>query len=102
MPTTTKDVFDTVGGQVLQAVRETQDAVAEGVRAWAELAGTVIPKWPTSALTDELPKPAELIDNYFDFAGELLAAQREFAHKLVGVTESVTEQPKQAKAARAA
>ena len=60
-------------------------------RAW-EAAGN-LPKLPAVNLpkaswmpeVEDAPKPEALVGNYFDFAGKLLAANREFAESVVGV-----------------
>jgi hypothetical protein len=44
---------------------------------------TKTPAWPGA---DRLPTPAQLVDTAYDFAGELLQAQREFFHKAIQVT----------------
>jgi porphobilinogen synthase len=63
-------------------------------RTWADALQTV-----TDAFTSERPalvEPAALIDNYFDFAQQVLNKQREFAQSVVSVgaeaAQSVTEQ----------
>jgi hypothetical protein len=41
--------------------------------------------------TDQLPTPAEVVDSVFDFAAQLLNAQRELAHSVLGATTAVGE-----------
>jgi hypothetical protein len=41
--------------------------------------------------TDQLPSPAEVVDSVFDFAAQLLNAQRELAHSVLGATTAVGE-----------
>jgi hypothetical protein len=69
--------------QVLVGVRRSQDSIVEAVQAWADAVKRLTPQLPTAKLGEELPQPAELIDNAFDFAGQLLAAQRQFAHEVL-------------------
>ena len=37
-------------------------------------------------LADKLPKPADLVANAYDFAGQLLASQRKFAEDVLDAT----------------
>jgi len=75
--------------QVLETVRKSQEAVVNGVRAWSEAIKKVALPLPSYPLADQLPKPIDAVDGAFDLAEQLLAAQREFAHNLLGVAEPV-------------
>ena len=68
--------------QYLDAVREGQEAWANAVRAWSE---SVQRMWadPSSTTTREAPTAEQVIDNVFGFTEQLLAAQRDFAKRLV-------------------
>jgi len=88
---TTKDTTD-AQGQILDAVRQSQAAVVDGLRTWTETVQQLVPgrtSWPTAA--DQLPTPAEVVDSVFDFAAQLLSAQREFAHGVLGATAPIVE-----------
>jgi hypothetical protein len=71
--------------QYLDAVREGQEAWADAVHAWSE---SVQRMWgdPSSTTTREAPTAEQVIDNVFGFAEQLLAAQRDFAKRLVQAT----------------
>jgi hypothetical protein len=71
--------------QYLDAVREGQEAWANAARAWSE---SVQRMWgdPSSTTTREAPTAEQVIDNVFGFAEQLLAAQRDFAKRLVQAT----------------
>jgi hypothetical protein len=71
--------------QYLDAVRESQEAWANVVRAWSD---SVQRMWgdPSSTTTREAPTAEQVIDNVFGFAEQLLAAQRDFAKRLVQAT----------------
>jgi hypothetical protein len=71
--------------QYLDAVREGQEAWVNAVRAWSE---SVQRMWgdASSTTTREAPTAEQVIDNVFGFAEELLAAQRDFAKRLVQAT----------------
>jgi len=49
------------------------------------------PRWALWSVpfADQLPKPSELVSNYYDFAEQLLAAQRKFAEDAFRATEPV-------------
>jgi hypothetical protein len=71
--------------QYLDAVREGQEAWANAVRAWSD---SVQRMWgdASSTTTREAPTAEQVIDNVFGFAEQLLAAQRDFAKRLVQAT----------------
>jgi 3-methyladenine DNA glycosylase AlkC len=74
-----------VQGQVLEAIKRSQDATLKIVSAWSENVAKVtthLPAMPKIPLVDELPKPRELSDQYFEFAQELMTSQQEFVKKL--------------------
>ena len=76
--------------QVLDSIRTSQDAVLEALRTWADAVHSLTPSLPVSAVpfADKLPAPNDLIEDAFDFAARLLAAQRKFAEDVLQVTAS--------------
>jgi len=78
-------------GQVLDTLRTSQEAVTDAIRAWATTVQSLIPSLPEARVpfADQLPKPSELVSNYYDFAEQLLAAQRKFAEDAFRATEPV-------------
>lgn len=78
-----EDSNDRVEQQVLEAVRTNQAAVVDAVRTWADSVQQLIPPAPEVPGTDALPSPTELVDRAYEFASELLAAQRDFTHELL-------------------
>ena len=68
-------------GQILDTIRKSQEAVTDAIRTWAETVQSVTPSLPIPSvpLADKLPRPGELVSNAYDFAEQLLAAQRKFA-----------------------
>ena len=88
---TTKTSNDDLQGQVLDTIRKGQEAVVDGLRSWTEAAEQFVPRtaaWPGA---DRYPSPAELVDTAYDFAAELLKAQRDFLHKAIQVTTPLYE-----------
>ena len=80
--------------QFLDSIRKSQDAVVDALRTWAEAVHSLTPSLPVSALpfADKLPKPKDLVEDAFDFAAQLLAAQRKFAEDVLQVTTSVVDE----------
>jgi hypothetical protein len=80
--------------QILDSIRKSQDAVVEALRTWADAVHSVTPSLPVPAapFADKLPKPKDLVEDAFDFAAQLLAAQRKFAEDVLQVTTSVADE----------
>lgn len=75
-----------VQGQVLEAIKRSQDATLKIVSAWSESVAKVtthLPEMPKIPLVDTLPKPSELSDQFFKFAQELMTSQQEFVKNLI-------------------
>jgi hypothetical protein len=72
-------------GQVLETIRQSQEAVTNAIRAWADVVHSVTPSLPIPSvpLADKMPKPGDLLANAYDFAEQLLAAQRKFAEDVL-------------------
>ena len=81
-------------GQILDSIRRSQDAVVDALRTWADAVHSVTPSLPVSAVpfADKLPKPKDLVEDAFDFAAQLLAAQRKFAEDVLQITTSVVDE----------
>jgi hypothetical protein len=88
-----KDATQEVQAQVLEGIRKSQEAVIDGMRAWAETVQQMVPGAAQSAVpgAGQLPSPAEVVDSVFDFAAQLLNAQRELAHSVLGATTAIGE-----------
>ena len=80
--------------QILDSIRKSQDAVIDALRTWAGAVHSVTPSLPVSAVpfADKLPKPKDLVEDAFDFAAQLLAAQRKFAEDVLQITTSVVDE----------
>jgi hypothetical protein len=88
-----KDPTQELQTQVLDSFRKSQEAVIDGMRTWAETIQQLVPGTTQAALprTDQLPTPTEVVDSVFDFAAQLLNAQRELAHSVLGATTAIGE-----------
>ena len=81
MPIIVNEYVQTAQEQTLKSIRETQHAVVEAVKTWAASVEGSIPEIPAHPFVDELPSPKEIVQTSFDFAEQLLKAQRDFAEK---------------------
>ena len=74
--------------QMLDAVRKSQEVTVEAIRAWADAVQSITPAWPSTlpAQPGSLPQPEEIVANAYDFAEQLLAAQRKFAEDVFRAT----------------
>lgn len=80
------EMLDSLEDQVLEAVRQSQDAVVKAVKTWADAGKNLVPDLPglpALPFADQLPNPSEFMDSAFDFADRFIAAQREFATAVV-------------------
>lgn len=82
---------------MIDTVRDMQTRYIDGVKTAQEqivsynerIADTVsgaMPDWQ-SPLAEYLPKPAELVDSYYTYLGELYEANKEFATRIVTAWE---------------
>ena len=88
MPTAT-EYAQSAQEHTLESIRTTQQAVVEAVRVWAETVEKTVPTTPTLPFADQLPTPQEIVHRSFDFAEQLLRAQREFTENLLAAAAPV-------------
>jgi hypothetical protein len=87
------DPTQEIQAQVLDGIRKSQEAVIDGMRTWAETVQQLVPGAAQSTLpASQLPSATEVVDSVFDFAAQLLNAQRELAHSVLGATTAIGEQ----------
>ena len=77
--------------QTLKSIRETQQAVVEAVRTWADAVEKTVPAVPALPFAEELPSPTEIVHTSFEFAEQLLKAQREFAENVLAAASPVID-----------
>ena len=75
-------------GQVLDTIQKSQEAVTDAIRAWAETVQSLTPSVPGTPApdADKLPTPSQVVADAYDFAEQLLAAQRKFAEDVLQAT----------------
>ena len=98
MPTTTtpkqatqEQTLASAQEQTLKSIRETQQAVVEAVRTWADAVEKTVPATPAMPFAEELPSPTEIVHSSFEFAEQLLKAQREFAENVLAAASPVID-----------
>ena len=83
MPSPVIDYTKTAQDKTLEALTQSQAAVIDVVETWAKAVEGAVQELPAIPVASSLPSLDELISVQFDFAGKVLAAQRDFAEKLV-------------------
>jgi prophage DNA circulation protein len=70
--------------QYLDALRQGQDTFVKAIQLWSDNVEKTLSG--TASAAREVPSPEEVVDNVFGFAEQLLAAQRDFAKRLLRAT----------------
>ena len=80
--------------EILKLIRASQDAVVDALQAWTATIQSVTPDFAKVNLpyTDRLPKPETLVNGAYDFAEQLLSAQRKFGNDVLQVAAPFTGQ----------
>jgi hypothetical protein len=86
--TATKTMGQELQGEILKTVRKSQDAVVDAIQLWTDAVQAIKPPLPEVGIpfADKLPTPRELVTGAYDFAEQLLAAQRKFAEDVLHAT----------------
>jgi len=84
----TKTVGQELQGEILKTVRKSQETVVDAIQMWADAVQAIKPPMPEVSIpfSDKLPKPDEWVAGAYDFAEQLLAAQRKFAEDVLRAT----------------
>jgi hypothetical protein len=84
----TKTVGLELQGEILKTVRKSQETVVDAIQMWADAVQAIKPPLPEVSipLSNKLPKPDEWVAGAYDFAEQLLAAQRKFAEDVLKAT----------------
>jgi hypothetical protein len=80
--------------EILKLIQASQDTVVDALQAWTATVQSVAPSFPKVNLpyADRLPKPETLVNGAYDFAEQLLSAQRKFANDVLQITAPLTGQ----------
>jgi hypothetical protein len=84
----TKTATQELQGELLKTVRKSQETVVDAIQMWADAVQAIKPPLPEVNIpfSDKLPKPEDLVSGAYDFAEQLLAAQRKFAEDVLHAT----------------
>jgi hypothetical protein len=84
----TKTVGQELQGEILKTVRKSQETVVDAIQMWADAVQAIKPPMPEMSIpfSNKLPKPEEWVAGAYDFAEQLLAAQRKFAEDVLAAT----------------
>jgi hypothetical protein len=83
MPSPVIEYTTTAQAKTLDAITQSQAAVLDVVETWAKAVEGSVQELPAIPVAAALPSFEEIISVQFDYAGKVLAAQRDFAEKLV-------------------
>ena len=86
---TATEMFTGLEDQVLETVKQGQEAVVKAVRTWADASKNLIPDLPPLPFADQLPNTTEIVENTFAFADKLLASQHEFVAAILDAVKPV-------------
>ena len=89
MSTTYADYTQQAQEQTLKLIRESQDAVVEGVKTWATAFEKAVPAVPALPFADAFPTAQEIVQTSFGFAEQILKAQREFVDSVLAAASPV-------------
>lgn len=97
MATDTKQTADQIQSQTLDYVRQGQDVIVKAVQTWSDTWADTLRQWVPSDFADNrYVSPVELVDQWFDFGRQVLAAQHEFAHSVINAVAPALEATEQA------
>jgi hypothetical protein len=83
------EMFTGLEDQVLETVKQGQEAIVKAVRTWADASKNLIPDLPPLPFADQLPNVSEMVENGFAFADKLIASQRDFAAAVLDAAKPV-------------
>jgi hypothetical protein len=74
--------ISTAEDQAIDGVKQAQDVALKVAKTLVDSVAGYVPDYDLP-LGDRLPKATEVVDNVFDFLGELLKVNRAFAHQVI-------------------
>jgi hypothetical protein len=74
--------------QALSAIRTTQETIVSFLKPFAALAEPVFDTANALPFAELLPSPKEAVEQWYGFASDALAAQKEFSLSLLGLIPS--------------
>jgi hypothetical protein len=92
------ETLNSVEDQALEGIKQIDETVLNVAKSAVDTVAPYVPELPVS-YPATLPEPSVIVDNLFEFAGKLLAAQRTFTKQLletVAPLAAVKPEPKSA------
>jgi hypothetical protein len=86
---TATDMFTGLEEQVLETVKQGQEAIVKAVRTWADASKNLIPDLPPLPFADQIPNTSEMVESAFAFVDKIMASQREFAAAILDAAKPV-------------
>jgi hypothetical protein len=86
-----------VEDQALDGIKQAQDLALKATKTVVETVAPYVPDYDRP-FADRVPSASQVIDNAFDFLGELLKVNKTFAHQLLDAVAPLTGEDKPAKA----
>ena len=86
---TATDMFTGLEEQVLETVKQGQEAIVKAVRTWADASKNLIPDLPPLPFADQIPNTSEMVESAFAFVDRIMASQREFAAAILDAAKPV-------------
>ena len=83
------EMITSLEDQVLETVKQGQEAILKAVRTWADASKNLIPELPPLPFADQVPGTVDLVENAFAFCDKVLASQREFASAILEAAKPV-------------
>ena len=84
------DLATKAGDRVLTLIGDAQGVVVSAVSSVSQAVGSVIPELPSLPLSENVPAPRELVDDYFSFAEKALKQQKIYAKDLAKAVEPIS------------
>lgn len=88
----------TVQEQYAELIKQSQDASIAAIETWNRTIQQAFGQLPTAAPIN----PEQVIDQVYDFAGQVLAAQRDFAKQVIATGTAAAEKVRDSVATAAA
>jgi hypothetical protein len=98
------DSISTAEDQAIDGVKQAQDVALKVTKTLVDSVAGYVPDYDLP-FAERLPKATQVVDNLFDFLGELLKVNRAFAHQVIDAVAPLTGEDKptaKAKAPKAA
>ena len=89
------DSISTAEDQAIDGVKQAQDVALKVTKTLVDSVAGYVPDYDLP-FGERLPKATQVVDNLFDFLGELLKVNRAFAHQVIDAVAPLTGEDKPA------